>query len=379
MSRKGPEQPPLPRKRTARRVAAAVMVLILAALGGGALYLKATGRWGVIAAGATLTYREWFEGFINDPDSETYRAAVLERVIAVYRETPVGKSLPLRDDQGRVVGRFRIENAQVTQPFAADADPARRRIYDVKLQGKGELWHETGGRVRFEGGAGVSYQVDFRSEDWRIYAYFTCREIREPWFTCTHIDHLLARIFSGVVQKAGTAAIEESLQPGFTLVLTADGDNWLAAGHVGKEFRPRKGPFETTESDAETLYNDTSRLERDFRDYLGPIELREGDELRVTVEAESEQPGANFAVDVMLLDEAAFADYERSYPDDMEAVVLPGTVEQSLHMSRAAWTRRGLRGRYYLVLDYTAWGGGIETWKRQHHAGLARYWVRVRR
>lgn len=368
-----------PRKRTARRAAAAGLLLVLAALGSGALYLKATGRWGVITAGASLTYREWFEGFINDPDSETYRAAVLERVIAVYRETPVGKSLPLRDDQGRVVGRFRMESAEVTQPFASDSDAARRRIYDVKLKGKGELWHETGGRVRFEGGASVSYQVDFRSEDWRIYAHFTCREIREPYFVCTHIDHLLARIFSGVVTKAGTAAIEESLQPGFTLVLTADGDTWLAAGHVGKEFRPREGPFAPNEPGAETLYNDTSRLERGFRDYLGPIELRERDELRVTVETEGEQPGASFAVDVVLLDEAAFAAYERAYPDGMETAALPGTVEQSLHMSRAAWSRSGLRGRYYLVLDYTAWGGGIEEWKRQRQAGLARYWVRVKR
>lgn len=215
--------------------------VVMIALITGAVYLQVTDQWSVITGAASLKYQEWFEGIVNDPDNEEYRTQLIAHVVDHYRETPSKKSLPLRNDAGQVIGRFRINTANVTQPHAADPDPARRRVYVVDLSGSGELWHETGGRVRFNGVAVVTYQVDFKVEEWAAYAHFECTQIEGASFEHTHIDNFLGKMFPQAVRNAGTKALQESLQPGFTVIAKANGDTYLAAGRVGREFVPRKG------------------------------------------------------------------------------------------------------------------------------------------
>ncbi|MCA8945806.1 MAG: hypothetical protein KDB29_06250, partial [Planctomycetes bacterium] len=174
------------RKGKASMVFAGLVALLL--LTGGA-YLQITDQWNVVTAAASLKYEEWVEGVVNHPDNEAMRADLIARVVEHYRETPAKKSLPLRDDEGHVIGRFRINVADVAQPFATSEDPAQRRIYTVDLSGQGELWHETGGRVRFHGSALVTYVVDFEIDDWAAYAHFQCTDVEHPQFECDHIDN----------------------------------------------------------------------------------------------------------------------------------------------------------------------------------------------
>jgi hypothetical protein len=378
MARPGPHEKPEPGTRRLARPASMLFALaVLGSLAAAAGWLHHTGKLGAVTQGAALTYRDWIENVVNDPGNETYRAEVLTRVVDAYRETPVGKSLGLRNDAGQVVGRFRIEVAEVTQLAAADNSPAARRRYDVALSGSGELWHQTGGRVRFAGSALVTYEVDFRVHNWRVYAWFTCLDLRRAEFECTHIDHVLGQILPGIVRKAGREALEESLRPGFTLVLDSAGNCWCAHGRVGTEFRPRKGPMPETDTDCETLWNDVSRLERGFRDYLGPIELHAGEELRVTVQARGLDPHENFGPDVLLLTESEFFAYEERYPDGFDRPPALNPVEAGYNVQRQNFEVKGRTGRFYL--DYTEFGLSHEQWKRQTRPGLVEYYVRARR
>lgn len=346
----------------------------------GSAYLQVTDQWNVVTAAASLKYEEWIEGVVNDPDNEAMRADLIARVVEHYRETPAKKSLPLRDDDGHVIGRFRINVADVAQPFASSEDPAQRRIYTVDLSGQGELWHETGGRVRFHGSALVTYVVDFEIDDWAAYAHFQCTDVEHPQFECDHIDNILGKIFSGAVRSAGTKAFDESLRPGFTVIAKTNGDTWLAAGKVGKEFTPRKGPYPESDVDDgfETITNDTSLLHPGFRDYLGPIELFDDAELRITMEAESLEPPKTVGIDVYVLTEEQYEHFEQFYPGDMDKLAKLDSIEFRHDMQKLNMTTTGLSGNVYILLDYTGWGSGKDPEDRAE-AGLVKYYVRAKR
>ncbi|MBX3459293.1 MAG: hypothetical protein KF696_04885 [Planctomycetes bacterium] len=348
--------------------------VVMAGLLAGAGWLHLTGQWGVVAGATEMQYREWFEALVNDPNNEEYRARLIQHAVEHYRETPEGKSLPLRDEAGRVVGRFRIHEAKIDQPYADSDETAQRRIYTVALIGGGELWHETGGRVRFTGKAFVTYQVDFKVQDWAAYAYFTCLSIEREWFECLHIDNILGQIFKAAVRNAGKRALVECLEPGFTIIAKPNGDTWLAFGHVGKEFKPRTGPFDESDRDCECECNDVTLLHAGYRDYLGPIELFEGNELRVTIETESLDARKSFGVDVYLLSEEEFQRYEQAYPGKLKDLPALKPMDQRLNMQKLNHTFKGLKGNVYLLVDNTGLSG-----ERRPSDGLVRYYVRIKR
>lgn len=354
--------------------------LMLLTLGAGGAYLQVTEQWGLISGAAVLKYQDWFEGLVNDPANEEYRTALLNHVVDYYKETPDGKSLPLRNEEGQVIGRFRINAAKVEQPHKDSENLAMRRIYTVDLTGSGELWHERGGRVRFTGSAFVTYAVDFKLDDWAAYAWFECQGVDKPRFECEHIDNILGKIFPAAVRNAGTAALDESLRPGFTVIARSNGDTWLAAGRVGKEFRPRKGPYPETdiEDGFETIHNDVTLLHAGFRDYLGPIELFEGSELRMTLETESLEPRKTLGVDVYVLTEEQFQHYEHFYPKDMHGLRELPSLDARIDMHKLNLSREGLSGNIYILIDYTGWGSGKDPEDRAE-AGLVKYYVRAKR
>jgi hypothetical protein len=351
---------------------------VLVALLVGTGYLAATGKWDVIAGSAELHYRDWFEGLVNDPGNEEYRTALIAHLVDYYRETPARKSLPLRNEDGYVVGRFRIHVADVEQPHENSANVAHRRIYKVELAGSGELWHDFGGRVRFRGRATVTYQLDFRIQDWTAYCYFTCVRVENARFDCTHIDNLLGQIFSTAVRSAGMRSLTESLEPGFTIIAKPNGETWLAFGHVGKEFQPRKGPCEEHDADCETIVNDASLLHAAYRDYLGPIELHDGDELRVTIETESMEPERTFGLDVYVLTEEQFQRYEQFYPDRLHELGKVPCLDARFDMQKLNMRSTAYTGNIYILADYTGLGSGRDPDNRAE-AGLAKYYVRVKR
>ncbi|MCC6573819.1 MAG: hypothetical protein IT462_08510 [Planctomycetes bacterium] len=332
---------------------------------------------------AGITYADWVGNFINSPDNEAARTELISRVVGVMRDTPVGKSLPLRDEQQRVIGRFRINEATVSQPAANSPIAQERRRYDVRMKGDGELWHSAGGRVRFSGSADVQYVINTNvvAREFKVYAYFDCLEIREITFEITHVDNLLARIFSGFVNDAGKRAIQEGIMPGFTIITQADGKSYVAPGRATLDFKPREGPNKE-EQGWETLSNDVRLLRKDFRDYLGPFQAPAGAELRInlTVAGEGGKPAPG--VDLLLVHAEAFKQYDDRYmsgtPGNMAGLEI-AAVEQRWSTRELAYAGRPEPGMYYLVIDRTVFGKGDQTAQLSDIAAEVSYYVRMKR
>lgn len=295
--------------------------------------------------------------YLNKPENENVRAALIERLVDIYKETPAGKSLALRDDKDRVIGRFRINKAEITR------DEKKPRRFEVRLSGAGELWHEKGGRVRFEGGADVTYDIDFKLDSARLMAYshFTCAKLSNVHFNLLHVDNFLARLFTSVVETAGREAMEESIKPGFTIITRDNAQSWLALGKVDRDFVPRKGPNPETDEGTDTVCNDISLLHYGYRDYLGPFEMYPGDELRMTLDVRGldgrEAPG----VDLLVVSEEDFKRYEALYPDKLgkglEQLELKPIIEYN-NSKLLRFTRDDLKGRFYVIIDRTPFGRG---------------------
>jgi hypothetical protein len=242
------------------------------------------------------------------------------------------------------------------------------------------LWHETGGRVRFTGTALVTYSVDFKFDDWSAWAYFECVNVERAKFECEHIDNILGQIFKAAVRNAGTAALDESLRPGFTVVARSDGETWLAAGRVDKTWRPRKGPY--IESDAgdgfETIHNDVTLIHPGFRDYLGPIELFDDAELRITLETESLQQRKTIGADVYVMTEEQFKQFEDFYPDNLDKLRKLESFDAVYDVQKLNRDLTGLSGNVYILIDNTGWCSAKDPEDRAK-AGLIRYYVRAKR
>ena len=344
----------------------------------------------ILAAGVVLAFAlrpDWFHTmkayygsalseYLNAPENETVRAAMIEQLVDIYKETPAGKSLALRDSQDRVIGRFRIDKADVIR------DQKKPRRFEVKLTGHGELWHEQGGRVRFEGGADVTYDIDFKLDSARLMAYshFTCAKLANVHFNLLHVDNFLARMFTSVVETAGREAMEESIKPGFTIITRDDTESWLALGKVDKDFVPRKGPNPETDERADTICNDISLLQYGFRDYLGPFEMYSGDELRISLDVRGLEGREAPGVDLLVVSEEELKRYEALYPDklgkDLEALTLKPIIEYNNSKS-LKFTRNDLKGRYYVIIDRTAFGRGNQV--KNEAAAEVSYYGRIMR
>jgi len=351
-----------PRRGRARRVRIASLVFALLAVitGFGLTYRFRPDLFQRVKA----HYGSIVSEFLNAPDNESVRAQLIEQLVDVYRETPAGKSLALRDEQGRVVGRFRIDRADVSQIGRASDDLKARRRFQVSLSGHGEMWHETGGRVRFDGGAEVTYEIDFLIDSLTVYTYFSVAKLHSTNFKVTQVDNILAQMFSSVVDHAGEQAVAESIQPGFTIITRDSGESWLAMGRVGREFVPKPGPNEEKDKDCDTICNDVSLLQFKFRDYLGPFEMFEGDELRLTLDVSAFEGREAPGVDLLLVNEADFKRYEDLYPHGLgrgvEKLQLSPLIEHTNTRS-LRFTRKGIQGRYYLIIDRTAFGRGNQS------------------
>ncbi len=321
-------------------------------------------------------YGSALSDYLNAPENESVRAAMIEQLVGIYKETPAGKSLALRDEQDRVIGRFRIDKADVLR------DQKQPRRFEVKLSGHGELWHEKGGRVRFEGSADVTYDIDFKLDSARLMAYshFTCVKLANVNFNLLHVDNFLARMFTSVVETAGREAMEKSIKPGFTIITRDDTESWLALGKVDKDFVPRKGPNPETDEGTDTICNDISLLQYGFRDYLGPFEMYAGDELRMSLDVRGLEGREAPGVDLLVVSEDDLKRYEALYPDklgkDLDNLTLKPIIEYNNSKS-LKFTRDDLKGRYYVIIDRTTWGRGNQV--KNEAAAEVSYYGRIKR
>jgi hypothetical protein len=174
--------------------------------------------------------------------------------------------------------------------------------------------------------------------------------------------------------------MEESIKPGFTIITRDDTESWLAMGRVDRDFVPRKGPNAEIDPDCDTICNDITLLQYGFRDYLGPFEMYDGDELRLTLDVRGLEGKEAPGVDILVISEEDLMRYEAQYPDslgsDLDKLTLKPLIEYTNSKS-LKFSRNDLKGRYFLLIDRTPWGRGNQV--KNEAAAEVSYYGRIKR
>jgi hypothetical protein len=162
---------------------------------------------------------------------------------------------------------------------------------------------------------------------------------------------------SGFGNDLATAVFRAELGQGFTVLRQVDGQVSFGLGVVEKGRRPAV-PFELQEGQQVIQANERVELRPEQRDFAGPFQVREGEELWLAASVEGVE-----AVDVLLLDRAKA---EAWLGEGLREPTLgpPGGLPVYSEVLRSgARLERSLRlgpGEYFLVLDHASSAGAAK-------------------
>lgn len=331
MSGKKPSSP-----KPASRVGLGVMVLILAIAGVGCPCAR-----GPVNASPAL--RWWL--FSNFGAS---------RICPEMVKRGVGLRYP---DPGPTVGRFFPAQCHV------DVDN-QNQLITVHFRGTGYAYTAATRRVGFQCNASVQYRPDFYLADDDIYVWGKVnRIVSGPNFELGYVENPAANVATaitplGVVANGfGNQIVASELTRGFTVLQNWDTDSKSFA--LGILMPPQKpaSPFDTTKDENYTFANETTVIQANQRDFLGPFEVVEGSQ-QLVMKMRVRGP----AVDVMVVSKAVGDAWRESYQLGRPLGPPPGPVVAGapLQPNQQVQVRYRLTpGFYYVVVDNTAYAGAV--------------------
>lgn len=181
------------------------------------------------------------------------------------------RGAPLKlNPSGNTIGRF------YPQACSHELNQSAQTI-TVHFSGTGFAWTPIAGRVGFSAAAAVEYRMDFYLGDDADYIWArTNRIVQGPdfqvgsvenrvvdWATKTPVGYL-ANTFGGQI-------VSSHLTEGFTVVRSEAGDEF-SLGHLSPPQRPQK-PFDTSRSERYVFMNETTEVQVNQIDMLGPFEV----------------------------------------------------------------------------------------------------------
>ncbi len=176
---------------------------------------------------------------------------------------------------GNTIGRFFPDNC--THEVNGQA-----QTVTVRFSGTGFAWTPIAGRVGFSAAAAIEYRMDFFLGEDADYVWARTNRIIQPpefkvgsvenkvvnWATKTPVGYLANTFGSQIVQS--------HLASGFTVVRTEAGDEFTL-GHLTPPQRPQK-PFDTSDQDRYVFMNETTEVQVNQIDMLGPFEVAKADQ-----------------------------------------------------------------------------------------------------
>jgi len=156
-----------------------------------------------------------------------------------------------------------------------------------------------------------------------------------------------------VANSLGAQILKGEIAKGFTVIRAANGDVEFGLGVVEKGSHPTSPKLAANGKNV--LLNDRSEVHQNQRDFVGPIEIPDGDKLSITLQID----GAP-AIDVIVVPRSTGEAWLQQYTT--QAVTTPPPAIPMLDepvYSGAIW-RRTLSippGLYYVVLDNTSTAG----------------------
>lgn len=315
-------------------------------------------------------------GVVNDPANLSLRKAILAFGTARMCGEAKKRSLGLRlREEDPIIGRF--------FPVSCASSDLMNRNLAVQFGGYGYVWSNLTQRVSFEAGGTIEYDTDFLMDGSTMYVYFRQRGATTAGFKTRVVEQLPAAIIGGFPIGGGGQSFADSfgqqimqgeIARGFTVIRQAGGATEFGMGVIEPGKHP-PSPFKVDDHGRDVLANERSEVHQNQRDFVGPLDVRAGSKLEVTVAVD----GAP-AIDVMVLPRGVAEPWLAAYT--MQAATTPPPampiVDEPVYAG-VAWRRKLSLppGHYYLVLDNTPTAGRTApaTAARDDRAALVSYAV----
>jgi hypothetical protein len=231
----------------------------------------------------------------------------------------------------------------------------------VRFSGAGYAYTNVTKKLSFTMSGAVQYNQDFLVADdaCDVYGYFRPRQVLASDFKINKIEQPVAAYFSQLTpmgEDFGKQLVSGQLKDGFTVIQLADGNTDFGPGIVELGKRPFH-PMMAGGKDRITYQNDRTEIHREERDFVGPIEVKEGGRA-LYINAKTD---GGVALDVLVLAKQAGDQALQQYLEVPQAGPLPQNAlwadvvpAQALGFQRRVAVQPGF---YYVVFDNTSSAG----------------------
>jgi hypothetical protein len=263
----------------------------------------------------------------------------------------VKMGVPIRlQDRAPAVGRF----FPMTCNVAVDGN---RHVIAVSVGGTGYGYLTPAKRVGFSVNATVEYRPDFVMAGDDIYLWAKVnRIVNGPNFQTGYVENpMLDAVgnlppFGTIANFLGNQAVTGAMTRGFTVIHNGDRGDDFTLGILYPPQRPSH-PFQVASNDRLTFANETTDVEGNERDFLGPFEVaKPGQALFISTTVQGP------AVNMVVVDKGTGDAWREGYQTGRPLGPPPGPVlGQNVVQPGPVDTRRyNLNpGFYYVVIDNT--------------------------
>jgi hypothetical protein len=271
----------------------------------------------------------------------------------------ITRSVPIHlADRAPSVGRFFPNTCSVTVDNA-------RHVIVVAVGGTGYGYVTPAKRVGFSVSASVEYRPDFviSGDDTYLWARVN-RVVDGPHFQTGYMENPIMDVmgnlppFGNLANFLGNQAVSGAMTQGFTVIHNGNGDDFTI-GIINPPQRPQH-PFQIAASDRLTFANETTDVQANERDFLGPFEVAKPGQA-IFFSTTVQGPPVNLVVVSKAVGDA----WREAYQTGRPSVSPPGPVLYTNTVRPGAVDTQRFNvapGLYYVVIDNTgaqAPGAGI--------------------
>lgn len=264
------------------------------------------------------------------------------------------RGAPLRMSDGApIIGRFFPStcHSQINDD---------RRSVTVQFSGDGYAYTPITRKMSFFAQGVVEFQPDFHKDGSTLYVWFRPVGRPTPTFNVGHVEQPVVGLATSMtplgtfVNLFGTQIMSSELGRGFTVIQDDDGEDF-SLGILQPPQRPVH-PYEVRGNDRFVVANDTTEVQPNMLDFIGPIELDK--ERTLTLQIRSMRVALDAAIVPREMGEA----WRRQFQKVNGVVPPPGqpiawtTIPADMDVVRPI---RLPKGQYYIVLDNSAAVGQV--------------------
>ena len=296
-------------------------------------------------------------GVVNDPKNLTLRRDILAYGTSRMCAEMQRRSVPLKlRDEDPIIGRF--------YPTSCLSQQLGNENLFLQFGGYGYAWTNITKRMGFEASGAVEYAHDFLMDGSTMYVYFRQRSTSAAKFTTNMIEQPGASSILGLpgaqggqsyADAFGSQIMKNQIARGFTVIRQSDGTVEFGLGVVELGKRPAS-PYRVADTGRMLLANERTEVHQNQREFVGPLEVTDGDQaLYLTVAVEG-APG----VDVLVVPRAIGDAWLQTYTRQPAATSIPGGASMDEAVFSGALWRRTVplrEGQFYVVFDNTANAG----------------------